>query len=102
MKNKGLTLALILMIIFLCSSSSYGSYCGGGDCLIGSDLESEFSLSSHAARMLYDVSQSQTGRSSNRNGPSVNCPQNRGYRSCLPSQNGGGPRQNCGDYTRGC
>ncbi|MED6137336.1 hypothetical protein PIB30_064067 [Stylosanthes scabra] len=103
MKNKGFSLALILMIIFLCSSSSYGSYCGSGvDCLIGSDLESEFSLSSHAARMLYDVSQSQTGKTSNRNGPSVNCPKKRGYRSCLPSQNGGGPRQNCGDYTRVC
>ncbi|KAL1291625.1 hypothetical protein HN51_060163 [Arachis hypogaea] len=103
MKNKGFSLALVFMIIFLCSSSSYGNYCeGGDDCLIGADLESEFSMSSHAARMLYDVSQSTTGKTSNRNGPSVDCPRKQGYRTCLPSRNGRGSNQNCGDYTRVC
>ncbi|XP_061366521.1 uncharacterized protein LOC133309735 [Gastrolobium bilobum] len=114
--KKGLSLAFLVMLIHLHLSGATTSWkvvngnhhkgCVGGaaveDCLIGKDLESEFSLGSHTARMLYDFSQSVTGRSGNSNGGSVNCPQSRGYRSCLPSQNGGGPRQQCGDYTRTC
>ena len=52
--------------------------------------------------MLYDVSQSVSGQTGNSNNAAVNCPESNGYRSCLPSQNGGGPNQNCGDYTRTC
>ncbi|KAK7316283.1 hypothetical protein VNO77_35208 [Canavalia gladiata] len=111
MKN-GFSLVLFIIVIHLHLSKATTAWkvvngnhnggCGGGDCLINMDLESEFSFGSHVARMLYDVSQSVTGRTGNNNGASVNCPQSQGYRNCLPSQNGGGPRQRCGDYTRTC
>lgn len=64
--------------------------------------EQEFSLDSHFGRILYDVSQSVTGKTSNRGQPASNCPRVQNYRSCLPNPNGGGPRQRCGDYTRRC
>ncbi|KAJ1381956.1 hypothetical protein SESBI_44690 [Sesbania bispinosa] len=100
--KKGLSLAFLIILIHLhlCRATVKG--CTSEDCLIGSNLESEFSLSSHAARMLYDVSTSQTGRTGNRNGAAVSCGQSQSSRSCLPSKNGGGPNQRCGDYTRTC
>lgn len=65
--------------------------------------EQEFSLSSHFGRVLYDVSQSVTGKTGNKGQPSVpNCPRVQNYRSCLPNPNGGGPRKRCADYTRTC
>ncbi|KAF7822390.1 uncharacterized protein G2W53_027845 [Senna tora] len=78
--------------------------CGGSvDCLIGEEWEAaEFPMNSHIARMLYNIRQSTTGRTGNPNQASVNCPQTKGYRSCLPSKNGGPPKQSCGDYTRNC
>ncbi|XP_054816862.1 uncharacterized protein LOC129316457 [Prosopis cineraria] len=85
-------------------NGSFTTACGHGsfDCVVGDDLEMEFPVDSRVARMLYDISQSTTSRTSNANQASVNCPQNQGYRSCLPSSNGGAPRQRCGDYTRSC
>jgi len=65
-------------------------------------LESEFSFGSHAARMLYDVSKSKSGKTGNQNNQAVDCPQTAPYRSCLPSKNGGGPNKNCAEYTRNC
>jgi len=59
-------------------------------------------MSSHAARMLLDLSQTQTGRTGNNNGAAVKCPVLQGYRTCLPSQNGGGPNNRCGTYNRVC
>lgn len=104
--KKGLTLAFLIIVIHLHLIKATSSWdlkgCNSEDCLIGYDLESEFSMSSHAARMLYDVSQSQTGRTGNSNGAAVNCQQKKGYRSCLPSANGSGSRQRCGDYNRAC
>ncbi|XP_027359143.1 uncharacterized protein LOC113867845 [Abrus precatorius] len=110
--KKGLSLVLLIILIHLhlskattwkmVNGNSKGCVGGTEDCLVDIDLESEFSFGSHVARMLYDVSQSTTGRTGNRNGASVNCPQTQNYRSCLPSPNGGGPRQRCGDYTRTC
>ncbi|KAJ1382327.1 hypothetical protein SESBI_44331 [Sesbania bispinosa] len=100
--KKGLSLALLIILIHLHLSKAIVKDCTSEDCLIGYDMESEFSLSSHAARMLYDVSRSNTGRTGNRNGAAVNCGQSRSSRSCLPSRNGGGRRQKCGDYTRVC
>jgi len=52
--------------------------------------------------MLYDVSQSQSGKTGNKNNKAVDCPIIKGYRSCVPSKNGGGPNKNCADYTRNC
>ncbi|KAK4280300.1 hypothetical protein QN277_011939 [Acacia crassicarpa] len=85
-------------------NSSFTTMCGGGDCVIGGelDLEAEFPVESRVVRMLYDITTSTTSRTGNQNQASVNCPQNQGYRSCLPSANGGAPRQRCGDYTRSC
>ncbi|KAK7370176.1 hypothetical protein VNO78_33768 [Psophocarpus tetragonolobus] len=67
----------------------------------GNDLESEFSFGSHVARMLYDVSQSMSGKTGNAENKAVRCPEKKNYRSCLPDPNGKGPRP-CGDYNRGC
>ncbi|XP_028755934.1 uncharacterized protein LOC114715301 [Neltuma alba] len=85
-------------------NGSFTTACGGSHCVIGDDfdLEVEFPVESRVARMLYDIRQSTTSRTGNRNQASVNCPQNQGYRSCLPPSNGGAPRQRCGDYTRTC
>ncbi|KAK7266585.1 hypothetical protein RIF29_19234 [Crotalaria pallida] len=76
----------------------------GEDCLIGNyDMDAEFSLDSHAAaRMLVDLSQTQTGRTSNSNAGSVNCPQSTGYRSCTPSSNGGTIRRCRSEFDRTC
>jgi hypothetical protein len=76
--------------------------CVSEDCLINNDFDSEFSMSSHAARMLLDLSQTQTGRTGNENGAAVKCTILKGYRSCLPSKNGGGPNNRCGTYNRVC
>ncbi|KAJ1381955.1 hypothetical protein SESBI_44689 [Sesbania bispinosa] len=100
--KKGLSLALLIILIHLHLSKAIVKDCASEDCLIGYDLESEFSLSSHAARMLYDVSTSKAGKTGNKNGAAVNCRQSKGYRSCLPSRNGGGPNQRCGTFTRTC
>ncbi|XP_028773769.1 uncharacterized protein LOC114730824 [Neltuma alba] len=83
---------------------SFTAECGSGDCLIGGEVDevAEFQMNSHAARMLYDVRRSLTGRTPNRDQASVDCPQKQGYRTCLPSANGGPPKQKCGDYTRNC
>ncbi|TKY50170.1 hypothetical protein E2542_SST27626 [Spatholobus suberectus] len=98
--KKGLSFALLIILIHY--EVAKGANCVTEDCLIGNDLESEFSFGSHVARMLYDVSQSVTGKTGNGNNQAVNCPQSRGYRSCLPSQNGGGPNNRCNDYNRIC
>nr|ACU15723.1 unknown [Glycine max] len=102
--KKGLSfvLLLILVIIHYKVANANNNNCVTEDCLIGHSLESEFSFGSHVARMLYDVSQSVSGQTGNSNNAAVNCPESNGYRSCLSSQNGGGPNQNCGDYTRTC
>lgn len=78
--------------------------CTSGDCLIGDEIGDveEFQMNSHEGRLLFDVSNSITGRTPNRNQASVNCPQKQGYRTCLPPANGGPPRQKCGDYSRNC
>ncbi|RDX68995.1 hypothetical protein CR513_51951, partial [Mucuna pruriens] len=72
-----------------------GNKCGTEDCLIGKDLESEFSFGSHVARMLYQVGNSVTGQTGNNNNAAVKCPQSQSYRSCLPSKNGGDPNKRC-------
>ncbi|KAK4280305.1 hypothetical protein QN277_011944 [Acacia crassicarpa] len=82
-------------------NDSFTAECGSADCLIGDEVD-EFQMNSHVARMLFDVSNSITGRTPNRNQASVNCPQKQGYRTCLPSANGGAPKQKCGDYNRNC
>lgn len=65
--------------------------------------EEEFSFSSHFGRVLYDVSQSVSGKTGNKGQPATpNCPKVQNYRSCLPNPNGGGPRKRCADYTRTC
>ncbi|KAK7271845.1 hypothetical protein RJT34_28079 [Clitoria ternatea] len=99
--KKGLWIAIFMILIHLHLSKATTTW-NNNDNLVGTDLESEFFFVSHGARMLYDVSQSLTGKTGNSNGAAVNCPQSQGYRSCLPSQNGSGPRQRCGDYTRTC
>lgn len=84
---------------------SFNVVCGGaGDCVIGGDFdtEAEFPVETRVARMLYDLSQSTTLKTGNKNQASVNCPQSQGYRSCLPSSNGGSTRQQCNDFNRGC
>lgn len=104
--SKG-TLSLLFFILLIqlhlnkTTSLKIGG-CNSEDCLINDDLESEFLLNSHVARMLLDQSQTQTGRTANNNGAAVKCPINTGYRSCLPSQNGGGPNNRCGTYNRVC
>ncbi|KAK7371529.1 hypothetical protein VNO78_36408 [Psophocarpus tetragonolobus] len=98
--KKGLSFVLLILLIHY--NVVKGKNCDTEDCLIGYDLDSEFSFGSHVARMLYDVSQSVSGKTGNSNNQAVNCPQSNNYRSCLPSQNGGGPNQNCGQYTRNC
>ncbi|CAJ1947148.1 unnamed protein product [Sphenostylis stenocarpa] len=99
MKNKGLYFMLVIIVInFHLSMATPWKEIDS----ISNDLESEFSFSSHVARMLYDVSQSLVGQTGNSDNQAVDCPQTDGYRSCLPSQNGGGPNKNCGDYTRDC
>ncbi|RHN50235.1 hypothetical protein MtrunA17_Chr6g0455271 [Medicago truncatula] len=95
MMNKGVSLLFLILLIQLHLSKTTSlkiKGCTSEDCLINNDLESEeFSMSSHAARMLLDLSQTQTGRNGNSNGAAVKCPINQAYRTCLPSQNGGGP-----------
>jgi len=104
--NKGVSLLFLILLIQLHLSKTTSlkiKGCTSEDCLINNDLESEeFSMSSHAARMLLDLSQTQTGRSGNNNGAAVNCPIIHAYRTCLPSQNGGGPNNRCGIYNRVC
>lgn len=99
MKNKGLYLVLVMTVIQF--HLSMGTPWKEMESM-SSDVESEFLFGSHVARMLYDVSQSTSGRTGNSNNQAVNCPQSNGYRSCLPSQNGGGANKNCDDYTRNC
>ncbi|RZB46261.1 hypothetical protein D0Y65_050329 [Glycine soja] len=100
--NKGLSFVLLILLIHYNNVvNANNKNCVTEDCLIGNnDLESEFYFGSHVARMLYDVSQSVSGQTGNSNNKAVNCPQSNGYRTCLPSKNGGGPNQSCGDYTR--
>ncbi|KAG4911741.1 hypothetical protein JHK87_052255 [Glycine soja] len=102
--NKGLSFVLLILLIHYNNVvNANNKNCVTEDCLIGNnDLESEFYFGSHVARMLYDVSQSVSGQTGNSNNKAVNCPQSNGYRTCLPSKNGGGPNQSCGDYTRVC
>nr|KYP46655.1 hypothetical protein KK1_031752 [Cajanus cajan] len=76
--------------------------CVTEDCLIGNDMDSEFSFGSHVARMLYDVSQSVNGQTGNQNNKAVDCPPTQNYRSCLPPKNKGGPNKRCSDYKRDC
>ncbi|XP_054787269.1 uncharacterized protein LOC129293367 [Prosopis cineraria] len=77
---------------------------GSADCLIGNEVgdDAEFLMNSHVARMLLDASKLVTARTPNSNQASVDCPMKQGYRTCLPSANGGAPKQKCGDYTRNC
>ncbi|XP_028758735.1 uncharacterized protein LOC114717708 [Neltuma alba] len=113
--KKTLSLIFIMLMVLLVHADlsratsgnlnhSFTAECGSGDCLIGDEVDvvAEFQMNSHAARMLYDVSRSITGRTPNREQASVDCPQTQGYRTCLPTANGGAPRQKCGDYTRNC
>ena len=104
--NKGVSLLFLILLIQLHLSKTTSlkiKGCTSEDCLINNDLESEeYSMSSHAARMLLDLSQTQTGRTSNNNGAAVKCPIVQGYRTCLPSQNCGGPNNRCGTYNRVC
>ncbi|ESW23338.1 hypothetical protein PHAVU_004G038400 [Phaseolus vulgaris] len=97
---KGLSLVLLILLIH--HNLVNATNCLTEDCLIGNDLESEFLFVSHTSRMLYDVSQSQSGKTGNKNNKAVDCPIIKGYRSCVPSKNGGGPNKNCADYTRNC
>ncbi|KAL2335427.1 hypothetical protein Fmac_016640 [Flemingia macrophylla] len=98
--KKGLLLAFVILMAAVVNGHKN---CMTEDCLIGNnDLDSEFSFGSHVARMLYDVSQSVSGKTGNQNNQAVNCGQSSNYRSCLPSQNGGGPNSRCGDYNRIC
>ncbi|KAI9112962.1 hypothetical protein K1719_016076 [Acacia pycnantha] len=85
-------------------NGSFTTVCSGGDCVIGSefDLEAQFPVESRVVRMLYDIRRSTTSRTGNQNQASVNCPQDQGYRSCLPSSNGGARIQRCSDFTRNC
>ena len=100
---KGLLLVLMIILIhYKVVNANYNKECDTENCLIGNDLESEFSFGSRVARMLYDVSQSVSGKTGNSNNKAVNCTQTKDYRSCLPPKNGGGPNQRCGDYTRNC
>ncbi|KAK7381234.1 hypothetical protein VNO78_33765 [Psophocarpus tetragonolobus] len=99
--KKGLSFVLVILLIHFHASIA-ATWKEVNDNLVTYDLESEFSFGSHVARMLYDVSQSVSGKTGNSNNQAVNCPQSNNYRSCLPSQNGGGPNQRCGDYTRNC
>ncbi|XP_022640515.1 uncharacterized protein LOC111242278 [Vigna radiata var. radiata] len=98
--KKGFSLVLLILLIH--HNLLNADNCVTEDCLIANDFESEFSFPSHAARMLYDVSQSVSGKTGNGNNKAVNCPQKQGYRSCIPSKNGGGPNKNCAEYTRYC
>ena len=103
--KKGFSLVLLILLIQYNNvvNANNNKNCVTEDCLIGNkDLESEFYFGSHVARMLYDVSQSVSGKTGNKNNKAVNCPNKQGYRSCVPSKNGGGPKQSCGDYTRVC
>ncbi|CAK8533401.1 unnamed protein product [Lathyrus sativus] len=104
--NKGtLSLLFLILLIQLHLSKTISLKIGGcssEDCLINDDLESEFLMSSHVARMLLDQSQTQTGRTANNNGAAVKCGTIKAYRTCLPSQNGGGPNNRCGTYNRVC
>lgn len=104
--KKGIFL-LFLIVLFQFNLSKSSSLkvkgCTSEDCLINNDFDSEeFSFSSHVARMLYEGSQSQTGKTANNNAASVKCPTNQGYRSCLPTATGGTPNYRCATYTRGC
>ena len=100
MKNKGLfyLVLVITLIHFHLSMATPWKEINS----ISSEVESEFLFGSHVARMLYDVSQSVSGQTGNSNNQAVDCPQSNGYRSCLPSQNGGGANKNCADFTRNC
>ncbi|CAL5186039.1 unnamed protein product [Lathyrus oleraceus] len=104
--NKGtLSLLFLILLIQLHLSKTTSLKIGGctsEDCLINNDLESEFLMSSHVARMLLNQGQTQTGKTANNNGAAVNCPIVKGYRTCLPSQNGGGPNNRCGTFNRVC
>ncbi|RDX89349.1 hypothetical protein CR513_28924, partial [Mucuna pruriens] len=91
--KKGVLFAVLILLIHY--KVVNGNKCATEDCLIGNHLESEFSFASHVARMLYDVGNSQTGQTGNSNNAAVKCPQSGSYRSCLPSQNGGGSNSNC-------
>nr|KYP46656.1 hypothetical protein KK1_031753 [Cajanus cajan] len=93
--KKGLSFVLLIILI-------HYYLIGTENCLIGNDLESEFSFGSHVDNILYDVSQSGIGNIANRNKIAVNCPSGASYRSCLPSKNGGGPNNRCGYYNRDC
>ncbi|KAK7365023.1 hypothetical protein VNO80_13774 [Phaseolus coccineus] len=97
---KGLSLVLLILLIH--HNLVNATNCVTEDCVIGNDLESEFSFGFHTSRMLYDVSLSVQGYTGNRNYQAVNCPKAQAYRSCLPSQNGGGPNKNCDETTRNC
>ncbi|XP_020235738.1 uncharacterized protein LOC109815425 [Cajanus cajan] len=107
--KKGLLLAFLVLVMIhdkLMMVNANSNKCVTEDCLIGNhmemEMESEFWFGSHVARMLYDVSQSVNGQTGNRNNKAVNCPTSQNYRGCLPSQNGGGPNNRCGDYNRVC
>ncbi|KAI4352416.1 hypothetical protein L6164_006672 [Bauhinia variegata] len=83
-------------------SDGNSSVCGGSveDCLIADNLE--FLMDSHVSRMLLDTSKLQTANTGNPNRPAVDCPKDKGYRSCTPSRNPNVPRQQCAAYTRNC
>ncbi|RDX89347.1 hypothetical protein CR513_28922, partial [Mucuna pruriens] len=93
--KKGILFAVLILLIHYRVVVN-GNNCATEDCLIANHLESEFSFASHVARMLYDVGNSLTGQTGNSNNAAVKCPQGQGYRTCLPSQNGGGPNSRCG------
>ncbi|RDX89348.1 hypothetical protein CR513_28923, partial [Mucuna pruriens] len=91
--KKGILFAVLILLIHYRVVVN-GNNCATEDCLIGNHLESEFSFASHVARMLYDVGKSVTGQTGNSNNAAVKCP-GQPYRTCLPSQNGGGPNSRC-------
>ncbi|CAJ1947142.1 unnamed protein product [Sphenostylis stenocarpa] len=95
--QKGLYLVLVMILIH-----SYDVVNANFEGFIGNNMEPEFSFDSHVTRMLYDVSLSVCGKTGNSNNKAILCPELLSYRSCLPDPNGGGPRQRCADYTRGC
>ncbi|CAL5186040.1 unnamed protein product [Lathyrus oleraceus] len=101
--NKG-SLSLLFLILLTQlhlnkTTSLKVKGCASEDCFFNNNLKSEeFSMNSHAARVLLNLSQTQNGGP----GPAVICPNVQGYRTCLPSQNGGGPNNRCGTYNRVC
>ncbi|KAF7822385.1 uncharacterized protein G2W53_027840 [Senna tora] len=84
-------------------SRSTSEKVNGSFAIIGDDdLEAEFPMNSHIARMLYDIKSSTTGKTGNQNQASVSGCSGTNYRSCIPASNGGSSKTCRSDYDRTC